>query len=51
MLERVVSLPALVVVAYALFLCALLLFSLWLKREGTTLRRELQRALSERERG
>ena len=41
MLERVVSLPYLVLVAYGVCLCALLLFSVRLLREGARLRRAL----------
>ena len=51
MLERIVSLPGLVLVAYGLCLSALALFSVLLRRDGARLRRRLRRALSERERG
>ena len=47
MLEHIASLPPLVLVAYGLCLCALLLFSKRLLRERTRLRRALDKQLGE----
>ena len=47
MLEHIASQPSLVLVAYGLCLCALLLFSARMRRERTRLRRALDEHLGE----
>ncbi len=50
MLERLDALPTLVLVAYAVCLCALVLFSSRLRYERTRLRRALNEGMRKRKR-